>query len=82
MIDPDLYEDFVRRERNKKKNFNENKMNTGFNNNNLISLDNLNTGVKAGDSALGKLTKKMEGFSFKDEKNKKSNLILIFSSLI
>lgn len=72
MIDPDLYEDFVKRDRKK---FNDNRINTSFNNSNLINLD-----VKASNSALGKLTKKMEAFEFKkDEKiNKKSNFFTKF----
>lgn len=72
MIDPDLFEDFVKRDKNNKKKIIDNRISTGFINSNIISLDELNSGVRAGDSALGKLTKKMEGFNFKDEKNKKS----------
>ncbi len=70
MIDPDLFEDFVKRDKIKRK-INDNKINTNYNNN-LINLD---SNIRSKDSALGKLTKKMEGFSFKDDKPKKSNLI-------
>ena len=74
MIDPDLYEDFVKRDVTKKKNYNDIKLNSKFNRSNLISLDGVGSGIKAGHSGLGKLTKKMEGFSFKEETNKKSNI--------
>jgi len=71
MIDPDLYEDFVKRDKVKKRNYNDIRFNTSFNNRNLISLDGKSSSeVKAADGALGQLTKKMEGFSFKEEKNK------------
>lgn len=72
MIDPDLFEDFVKRDKHNKKKFIDNRINSGFINSNIVNLDELNSGVRTGDSALGKLTKKLEGFNFKDEKNKKS----------
>lgn len=78
MIDPDLYEDFVKRDKPKKKNYNDLRFKTGFNNSNLISLDGIGSGVRAGNSALGQLTKKIEGFSFKEEKNKKSKYFFTF----
>ena len=71
MIDPDLYEDFVKRDKVKKRNYNDIRFNTSFNNTNLVSLDGISSSeVKAADGALDQLTKKMEVFSFKGEKNK------------
>jgi hypothetical protein len=73
MIEPDLYEDFVKRDHSKKKNTTI----KSSNQNDLINLDILDNN-KNTNSALGKLTKKMQGFSFKNEKNKKSILLLIY----
>lgn len=72
MIDPDLFEDFVKRDKIKRK-IHENNINSSYNND-LLSF---NSNIKSGDTALGKLTKKMEGFSFRDEKPKKSNFFLL-----
>jgi len=72
MIDSDLYEDFVKRDKIIKKQNNENKFYNNYNNSNLIKLNGIDPAIKTSETGLGKLTKKMEGFSFKDEKPKKS----------
>ena len=73
MIDPDIFEDFVKRENSTKKN------NTRFNN-----QININPFHNKGDnfmkkSALGKLTKTMGNFSFNEKikKNKSKYFVII-----